>query len=364
MREKERAEEAERRRGAVAAERTREEERSAEWRRRLEEKVEEAEAERRERRKVEYESVMTRQQAEAEREALETRLEELQQENDRKEHEWKREVWRLTEELKERRERTERMQREKEQRREELIRVKALVDEYREKEEEWERGKDDQQRLVDEVEEGRKRSQELEEEVIRLRIELQRKRDVENARQPFAVHVTDEYGQQQQQQQHRPHKHTQPLSINTATARHNPRHSHPQLQQQLDYSPAFSDDLGPLSLPATPPAQLAPRRYGFTPTHCSVTSAASTALVDALQSENVSLRVAIDTMRAEMNRVVSEVEAQDGLDRTEVERLRFECQRAAQEREEWRIERERLLDISNRLKAELRRKRTVAPIHY
>ena len=343
-REKERAEEAERRRVALAAERQREEERAAEWRRRMDEKVEEAEAERRERRKVEYESVMARQQAEAEREALETRLEELQHDDERKEQEWKREVWRLTEEVKDRRERMERMQREKEQRREELIRVKATVDEYREREEEWTRGKEDRQRQTNEVEEERRRSQELEEELVRLRIELQRRRELENARPAFAVHVTDEHGQQQ----YKPHKPHRPTSIHTTTLPH-PHHSQPL---RNDYSPAFSDDLGPVSLPASQTSS---------PRPAVPSSPSALQRMEQLQTENESLRAAIDTMRGEMHRVVSEVEARHTRDEGgEVERLRRECEMAKLEREEWRLERERLLDISNRLKAELRRKRPVA----
>ena len=335
QREQDRAEDVERRRAALAIERQRDEERTTDWRRRLEEKTEEAEAERRERRKVEYEAVMVKLQAEAEREVLEARVEELQREGERKEQEWKRELWRLTEELKDRRDRTERLQREKEQRREELIRLKATVDELKAHEEEWNHGVADAQRRTAEAEEERTRSQELEEEVVRLRAELQRVQDVGSAQPSYAVHVTDEHGRQQQRHRHHlPHR---PSSISTAA------HSHPPPPQQRhgDYSPAFSDDLGPVSLPSS--ETNSPRAA---PTH------------EQLQAENESLRVAIDTMRGEMHRVVSEVEARDALDGREVERLRSECQRAERERQEWRAERERLLDISNRLKAELRHQRT------
>ena len=343
-REKERAEEVERRRVALTAERQREEERAAEWRRRLEEKVEEAEAERRERRKVEYETVMTRQQADAERDALETRLDQLQQEKERTEQEWRREVWRLTEEVKERRERMERLQREKEQRRDELILLKTAVDEYRERDEEWTRVQADWQRQTGELEEERRRNQELEEEVVRLRAELQRKQEAEDARPAFAVHLTDEHGQRQLHMQRRPHR---PTSISTAAR----QQLQPSQQHASDFSPAFSDDLGPVSLPSSQPS---------TP-HAAATASSSTQ-VEQLQAENASLRAAIDTMRHEMKWVEAEVNERTGQETKEVERLRRECEWAQQEREEWRLERERLLDISNRLKAELRRKQVAVPV--
>ena len=182
--------------------------------------------------------------------------------------------------------------------------------------------------------------------MVRLRVELQRTRETERGGSAFAVHVTNEHGQQQHQ--HRQHNAKRPTSISTDT---HSQQQHPH-QRINDYSPAFSDDLGPVSLPSS--QTNSPR-----PTATSSTSAA----VEQLQAENESLHAAIDTMRHEMNRVVSEVETRVGHDKQEVERLRRECERVVSEREEWRVERERLLDISNRLKAELRRQQAAVSMN-
>lgn len=109
-----------------------------------------------------------------------------------------------------------------------------------------------------------------------------------------------------------------------------------------EFSPAFSEDLGPASLPASSPPSPSPVDS------IKQKKNQASAEDEGLRKENQELREAMKAMEGEVRGMMERWKEQK-------EKSVEGEQRVREEREEWDRERERLLDISNRLRAELRK---------
>ena len=299
------------------ADRARDEERQTEWRSRLDEANAQAEADRRALKSAEHEAALTRQRADVERGVLERTIDELVEERAKEEKAMRRELWRLTEECREREERVERLQREKEERRDELIRVKTLLSEYEEK-------ASAPRPATSSVDDLRQQLQRLAEErdaaVVAVHHERRRAAEVEDEPRPVETHPVHLRVPGGARQRGRPSR------VVVSSGR---------LRGAEEYSPAFSEDLGPASVPSSSPPSPQP----------SAVERAAEKADQAVIEENAALRAAMKAMEEDVRAM---------MERWHEERARADSA-IHDEREQWTRERERLLDISNRLRAELRR---------